>query len=98
MTVLPIDKLTAGAYNKNDGSLVIVAVNDRSRERKLSLDLKEISSGGEFEVIRTSGSLEEGEHCTKLDSISTNGTVLNTSLKPYSITTFISKTGFGSLS
>ena len=98
MTVLPIDKLTAGAYNKNDGSLVIVAVNDRSRERKLSLDLKEISSGGEFEVIRTSGSLEEGEHWTKLDSISTNGTVLNTSLKPYSITTFISKTGFGSLS
>lgn len=91
MTILPVDKLTVAAYNKNDGRLVIVAVNDKPKERKLSLNLEELSSDGEFEVIRTSGSLEEGEHWTSLDSISVQNNLLNASLKPYSVTTFISK-------
>ena len=89
MTVLPIDKLTVGAYNKDEHKLVIVAVNDKSRERKLNLDLKEFSPEGDIEVIRTSGSLEEGEHWAKLPCEALENQALSTVLKPYSITTFI---------
>lgn len=90
MTVLPIDKLTVGAYNEN--KLVIVAVNDKSKERRLSLDLKELSPESEVEVIRTSGSLENGEQWAKLPCERTENSMLSTLLKPYSITTFIIKT------
>ncbi len=91
MTVLPIDKLTVGAYNNNENKLVIIAVNDKSREKRLCLDLKEFLTEGSFEVIRTSGSLEEGEHWTRLDDTSSEDSVLCATLKPYSITTFVSK-------
>ncbi len=91
MTILPVDRLTVAAYNKESGRLVIVAVNDKPRERRLSLNLGELSADGTFEVIRTSGSLENGEQWTRLESVSTEDSVLTASLKPYSITTFISK-------
>lgn len=91
MTILPVDRLTVAAYNKESGRLVIVAVNDKPRERRLSLNLGELSADSAFEVIRTSGSLENGEQWTRLESVSTEDSVLTASLKPYSITTFISK-------
>lgn len=92
MTILPIDRLTVGAYNKNVQRLVIVAINDKARERKLSLDLKELVPESSCQVIRTSGSLEKGEQWKALGEITLDGTVLSSSLIPYSITTFILKT------
>lgn len=92
MTLLPIDRLTVGAYNKDEKRLVIVAVNDKSKERKLSLSLDEFSPENSCKVIRTSGSLEDGEHWAKLPEQKLNGSLLQLSLKPYSITTFIIKT------
>ena len=92
MTVLPIDRHTVGAYNKKENKLVIVAVNSKSKERKLSLDLEEFSPEGTCRAIRTSGSLEEGERWTELTAPVLNGCLLESDLKPYSITTFIIKT------
>lgn len=89
MSLIPIDKLTLGAYNKTNGKLVIVAVNDRSKKKMLSLDLKELSSAHTCEVIRTSGSLEQGEQWARLAEKPLEGSLLKDELKPYSITTFI---------
>lgn len=89
MTLLPIDRLTLGAYNKNDKKLVIVAVNDRSKKRKISLDLSEFSPEKSCQVIRTSGSLSEGEHWKELEAHKVTDNVLEATLEPFSITTFI---------
>ncbi len=93
MTVLPVDRLTVAAYNKAEKRLVIVAVNDKAKEKPLCLDLDDFSPCGDAEVIRTSGSTESPENWARLDSISTQGSVLTAALIPYSITTFIIKTG-----
>ena len=77
------------AYNKDEQRLVIVAINDKSKKRQLSLDLGEFSPEDTCEVIRTSGSLENGEHWTRLTEKKLEGSVLSSSLMPYSITTFI---------
>ncbi len=87
MTVIPIDRLTVSAYNKDEQRLVIVAVNDKSGKRELSLDLSEFSPAGSYGLIRTSGSLEEGEHLTELDEKELEGDILSEKLEPYSITT-----------
>ena len=92
MTILPIDRHTVSAYNKEENRLVIVAVNSKSRERKLSLDLEEFSPEIPCQAIRTSGSLEEGEHWAELTAPVLKGAVLEADLKPYSITTFILST------
>lgn len=92
MTLLPIDKLTVGAYNKSGNKLVIVAVNDKPKERGLSLDLKDFSPSGFAEIIRTSGSLEKGEQWKKLSSLPVENNILRAELIPYSITTFIIST------
>ncbi|MBQ6600831.1 MAG: hypothetical protein IIX36_04235 [Clostridia bacterium] len=89
MTILPIDRLTVGAYNKDEQRLVIVAINDKAKKRTLSLDLGEFSPEDTCEVIRTSGSLEKGEHWTRLTENKLDGSVLSSSLMPHSITTFI---------
>lgn len=92
MTVLPIDRLTVGAYNKDEQRLVIVAINDKAKQRCLSLDLEEFSPTGTCQVIRTSGSLEKGEQWAALPEKELDGTVLSYELLPYSITTFVLKT------
>ena len=92
MTLLPIDKLTIGAYNKDENRLVIVAVNDKSMEKTLKLDLSDFSPTDSCEVIRTSGSLKEGEHWTRLNEAKAENGLLTFTLKHYSITTFIFRT------
>lgn len=89
MTLLPIDSLTVGAYNKSDGTLVIVAVNDKKKERALSLDLSEFSPEGSFYTVRTSGSDENGENWKELGEEKLNHGLLEAELIPYSVTTFL---------
>lgn len=91
MTVLPIDRLTVGAYNRDEGRLVIVAVNDRSRKRDICLDLSEFSPVS-CKAVRTSGSPEDGEHWAELPFAKAEDSVLEATLIPHSITTFILKT------
>jgi len=92
MTILPIDRLSVGAYNKDEQRLVIVAINDKARERRLSLSLEEFAPDSTCQVVRTSGSLEEGEQWASLPEKQLEGSVLSSSLLPYSITTFVIRT------
>lgn len=92
MTLLPIDSRTVCAYNKDEKKLVIVAVNDKAKEKELTLSLEEFSPEGTCEVVRTSGSLEAGEHWAHLPEENLNDSFLHTALKPYSITTFLVNT------
>ncbi len=89
MTILPIDNRTVGAYNKDEKRLVLVAVNDTRKEKRLSLGLEEFSAEGTCQVIRTSGSLEKGEQWKELEAEKLVGGLLDTVLRPYSVTTFI---------
>lgn len=89
MTVLPIDDYTVGAYDSINNKLVIVALNCKNKEKKLNLDLGEFSPGEKVNVVRTSGSLEDGEHWKELGDERMQGSLFCTALKPYSVTTFI---------
>ncbi len=89
MTLLPIDSLTVGAYNKDEGKLVIVAVNDKKREREISFDLGEFSPLESFSTVRTSGSLTDGESWKELPAEKLHGSTLKANLVPYSVTTFL---------
>ena len=88
MTILPIDSLTVAAYNEEDGTLVIVAVNDKRKERSLSFDLSEFSPAESFTSVRTSGSEKDGESWKSLPEEKLHGAVLEAKLSPYSVTTF----------
>ncbi len=92
MCILPIDTRTVAAYGKNEKTLVIVAVNDKSKAVHRAFDLNEFEPCGSCRCVRTSGSLESGEHWTALPDIELSAKVLNCDLKPYSITTFIIET------
>ena len=69
-----------------------MAVNDSRKERKLCVDLGDFSAEASCQVIRTSGSLEKGEQWKKLDDEKLTDNILSTTLKPYSVTTFIIRT------
>lgn len=92
MTILPIDSLTVGAYNKEEGKLVIVAVNDKKSERELSVGLGEFSPLEAYRSIRTSGSLSTGESWKELPESRLHGSILDVGLAPFSVTTFLIST------
>lgn len=80
------------AYDKSSKTLVIVAINKKADTQNYDFDLSKFKSvGSSVDVIRTSGSMQSGEHWKKLKSIKTSKTGFTTKLKAYSITTFIIK-------
>ena len=91
MTLLPIDSRTIAAYNKNK-ELVVVAVNDKNKKKRLCLDLSEFSPKEFFRAVRTSGGIEDGEKWKELKEEKLSANLLDSSLKPFSITTFIIET------
>ena len=91
MTLLPVDSRTIAAYNKSK-ELVIVAVNDKNKEKRLCLDLSEFSPKEFFRAVRTSGGIEDGEKWKELKEEKLSANLLDSSLKPFSITTFIIET------
>ncbi len=77
---------TVTAYDPDKKQLVIVAYNDRNDARDISFDLSGFSGVGETaQVIRTSNS----ENWKKLSDIPVSGDMLNVSLAPQSVTTFM---------
>ena len=78
------------AYDNAGKKVVIVAINTGGSDKSTDFDLSTFSKvGSTVSVIRTSGSMSNGEHWAELPPISTNGKVFNASLKANSITTFI---------
>ena len=76
------------SYDKNTGTLTIVAVNDKKEDKTFSFDIKGFDIKGNVNVIRTSGSIENGEHWDEVDNFKFDGE-LNYNLPTYSITTFV---------
>lgn len=89
-TIIASSDTTLAAYNKDDGSIKIVAVNFENETKKYKFDLSAFKSPGTtVDVTRTSGSIENGEHW----SIAENAVVENKAfiydLIPNSVTTFV---------
>ncbi len=69
--------------------LILVCVNP-GPERALRADLTFLGgAAGEVAVVRTSGSMAEGEHWTELDPLTADGNGFDAVLAPASVTTFI---------
>ncbi len=69
---------------------VVVAVNSQSRDRRVHLDLSRTGTGsGTVRVIRTSGSMADGEHWDEKPSLVCEGGGFDAFLKAGSVTTFI---------
>ncbi|WP_051199342.1 glycoside hydrolase [Butyrivibrio fibrisolvens] len=84
------------AYNPEDGSIVIVAINTRDEDVKWEIDLSEmnIKYDNSIQIIRTSGDMESGENWADVtDSsyaqLNDDRTKLTIVLKNSSVTTFV---------
>ncbi len=78
------------AYDKEGKKLVIVAVNTAGSDKTVNLDLSQFNSiGTSASVIRTSGTIKDGEQWKELDDIYTYETGLVAELKANSVTTYI---------
>ncbi|WP_026651444.1 glycoside hydrolase [Butyrivibrio proteoclasticus] len=88
---------SVAAYNPEDGSIVIVAINTNSDDLKWEFDLSDLDvSGKSITAIRTSGAMEDGENWA--DVTDSDGIVFDESagsftavMKGSSITTYIIK-------
>ena len=88
--IIPCGNSAIAAYDEARGELAVVAVNACASERTLALDLSAFSgTGAQAEVIRTSGSMESGEHWAQLSPIPISGGRMTAPLKGHSITTFV---------
>ena len=81
---------TMAAYDKKNGQLVIVATNTSGSASDMYFDLSSFAGiGTSAEVIRTSGSMNNGENWKSVGNINTSKSGLSASLAPNSVTTFI---------
>lgn len=89
-TIIHCEGNTLAAYDAEKKQLVIVSANVKETEMEYFFDLSEFASfGTTAQQIRTSGSLESGEHWAQLEDITLDKTGLYTNLKENSVTTFI---------
>ncbi len=89
-TLIHCDDNTLAAYDKESGSLTIVAVNPTAAESTVNFDLSQFTMiGSSVEVIRTSGDTASGEKWAKLDDIKAHESGFVAELKGNSVTTFI---------
>ena len=81
------------AVDSQNRRVVIVALNAENMEKTVRMDLsgfaEAIPQGTEVQVIRTSGSMEDGEHWTDLPALETEEGGFTARLVPHSVTTFL---------
>ena len=91
-TIIHCDKNALAAYNKETGKITIVAVNDTSKSKHITYTLDGFEKYYKTaEIIRTSGSLEDGEKWANIGTVDIVDNELKVDLKSNSITTFIIK-------
>ncbi|MBB5218730.1 O-glycosyl hydrolase [Treponema rectale] len=89
-TILESADFSVSAYDPKKKQVVIVAVNDKKSDKEIQIDLSSFKkTGNTSRVIRTSGSMADGENIKELDPINLDGRILNATLLPNSVTTFI---------
>ena len=90
MTLIHIDKLNLGAYDKENKKVVIVAVNPTAKNKKAEYSLSDFGKVGDTaEVIVTSGNTADGKKWHKEENITVCDKTLKATLEPNSVTTFI---------
>lgn len=91
MTIINTEDVgTLAAYDKETGKTVIVAVNTDITDKETEFAIDDINVRRNFaEVIRTSGTISNGEHWENIGSLSLSENRLKAVLKKHSITTFI---------
>lgn len=88
--LLTIDDDSLAAYDKENKCLTVVSVNASAENITVDFDLSKFAEiGGSVNVVRTSGSIENGEHWAEQEDISAYETGFVAELKGNSITTFI---------
>lgn len=88
--LIPCDNESLAAYHPDSHTLTLVLLNTKNRETSVSIDLSAFSQlGTSAQVIRTSGSMENGEHWAQLDPVPVFPSSLSASLAPNSITTLV---------
>lgn len=89
-TVIHCGDNAIAAYDKAQQQLSVVLVNTDGHAGHVQLDLTGFARvGAQAQVIRTSGSMAEGEHWAELDPIALEGKMLKAELKANSITTLV---------
>ena len=91
-TIIHCDKSTLSVYNKEAGRITIVSVNDTSKSKHITYTLDGFKHTYKTaQIIRTSGSLEDGEKWADIGSVDVIDNKINVALKSNSIATFIIK-------
>ena len=81
---------SVAAYDSEGKKLVIVATNTNGEDKSVDFNLESFSAvGSKVKVIRTSGSVSNGEKWAELDPIDTYGKGFIGTLKANSVTTYI---------
>ncbi len=89
-TIIHCDDNTLASYDKENGELVIVAINPNALDMTYNFDLSQFSAiGNRVVATRTSGDSANGEHWAQLDSIKAYDDGFVAQLKGNSITTFV---------
>ena len=91
-TLIKVDENTIAAYNRSENRMTIVAVNDGCGVKKVkySLDGFGMLKGSTVKEIRTSGSLDNGEHWSVTDDAAVvTSTGFSVDLAPNSVTTCV---------
>ncbi|MDO4945785.1 MAG: glycoside hydrolase [Ruminococcus sp.] len=88
-TIIHCGDSAIAAYSGETNELTIVALNTSGNDKVCNFDLYDLEAIGEnVSVVRTSGSLEDGEHWAELEDISAYDEGFVADLKANSITTF----------
>lgn len=89
-TIIHCGENALAAYNRKTGKIVIVAVNDQAEDRDFEICLEGFAWMPEhFDIVRTSGDRENGEHWADLGTLPVEDDILCVTLKGHSITTFV---------
>ena len=89
-TIISGSEYSVAALDRDGKKLVIVAMSIEKKDKSIYFDLSTFSTiGSNIKVIRTSGSVSDGEKWAELEPIPTNGKGFSASLKSNSITTYI---------
>ena len=89
-TLIPCGADALAAFHPDTGTLSVVLINASGKEKNSTVDLSKLSSPGTFaQVIRTCGSMAEGEHWNALADLPVENSRIRTTLAANSITTLI---------
>ena len=89
-TIIAGSDNSVAAYDKDGKKLVIVVTNTSASDKNIDFNLSNFSKvGSKVNVIRTSGSVSNGEKWAQLQPITASNKVFNAKVKGNSVTTYI---------